>query len=494
MLTQEFDAMLPANESQNIEYKLVWNDEYLKWICGFANAQGGKLYIGVDNSGHVTGINNAGELLESIPNKIVTNLGIVADVNLHTENSLDYIEIVVYPSSTPVLYHGVVHYRSGSTKQELRGTALQNFLMKKHDISWDNLVQEDATLDDISPEAIEYFQRHAIACGRMASDSYSADIELVLKNLDLITEDGRIKKAAIVLFGKKPTKFFTLCEFQIGRFVSETNVIFQTVFSGDIIRMTDDIVEELRAKYLISPIHYEGMHRVEPLEIPEDALREAIHNSLCHKDFSGPHNQMRVYNDRIELWNPGVLPNQLLPAEKVFEPHSSYPRNKNIATVFYRAGHVERWGRGMEKILDGMKSAGLPAPKVEDFCGGVKITLYRPTTYMDALKLTGKPDGTPLTSSDEKTVGKTAGKTAGKTVGKTVEKTVGKTAGKILDAIRDNPKVTQSQLAKITGLTVRGVEWNMKKLQEAKVIKRVGPAKGGHWEIIAQQEDGQDSD
>ena len=73
-------------------------------------------------------------------------------------------------------------------------------------------------------------------------------------------------------------------------------------------------------------------------------------------------------------------------------------------------------------------------------------------------------------------------------------KTVGKTVGKILDAIRDNPKVTQSQLAKITGLTVRGVEWNMKKLQEAKVIKRVGPAKGGHWEIIAQQEDGQDSD
>ena len=466
--------MLQKNESQNVEYKLLWNDEYLKWICAFANAQGGKLYIGVDDSGHVTGISNAKELLESIPNKIVTNLGIVADVNLHTENSLDYIEIVVCPSPTPVLYHGVVHYRSGSTRQELRGMALQDFLMKKHDISWDDLAQENATLDDISPEAIEYFQRHAIACGRMKSESYSADIELVLKNLDLITEDGKIKKAAIVLFGKKPTKFFTLCEFQIGRFVSETDVIFQTVFSGDIIRMTDAIVEELRAKYLISPIHYEGMHRVEPLEIPETALREAIYNSLCHKDFSGPHNQMRIYNDRIELWNPGVLPSQLLPAEKVFEPHSSYPRNRNIATVFYRVGHVERWGRGIEKILDGMKSAGLPAPKIEDFCGGVKITLYRPTTYMDALKLTGKPDGTPLTSSDEKTVGKTVGETVGETV------------GKILDAIRNNPKVTQSQLAKITGLTVRGVEWNMKKLQETKVIKRVGPNKGGHWEIIAQ--------
>ena len=490
--------MLQKNESQNVEYKLLWNDEYLKWICGFANAQGGKLYIGVDDSGHVTGINNAKELLESIPNKISTNLGIVADVNLHTENGLDYLEIVVCPSPTPVLYHGVAHYRSGSTKQELRGPAVLDFMFKKYDISWDDLVQDNATLDDISPEAIEYFQRHSIACGRMKSESYSADIELVLKNLDLITEDGKIKKAAIVLFGKKPTKFFTLCEFQIGRFVTETDVIFQTVFSGDIIRMTDDIVEELRAKYLISPIHYEGMHRVEPLEIPEDALREAIHNSLCHKDFSGPHNQMRVYNDRIELWNPGKLPGELLPAERLLEPHSSHPRNKNISLAFYRAGHIERWGRGIEKILDGMKAAGLPAPKIEDFSGGVKITLYRPTTYMDALRLTGKPDGTPLrTDIETKVKTDTETKVKSETEVKTDIETEVETDKKtkvIVSAIKRNPHITISQLAKMMGMSTGGVEWHVKQLQKKKVIKRVGPKKGGHWEIIAQQEDGQDSD
>jgi len=486
MLTRGFGTMLPANESQNVEYKLGWNDEYLKWICGFANAQGGKLYIGVNDSGHVTGISNAKELLESIPNKIVTNLGIVADVNLHSENGLDYLEIVVCPSPTPILYHGVAHYRSGSTKQELRGEALQAFLMKKHDISWDNLVQEDATLDDISPEAIEYFQQNAISCGRMKTESYSADIELVLKNLDLITEDGRIKNAAIVLFGKRPTKFFASCEFRIGRFLSETDIAFQDIFSGDIVRMPELILKQLRSMYLIAPIHYEGIRRVEPLEIPEDALREAICNALIHKRYTGVHIQMRVYNDRIELWNHGELPSELLPAEKIFESHSSYPRNKHIANAFYRAGFIENWGRGIQKIVDGMKAAGLPTPKIEDFGRGVKITLCRPTTYMDILKLAGKPNGAQLTSSD--------GKTAGKTVEKTVGETVGETVGKILDAIRDNPKVTQNQLAKITGLTVRGVEWNMKKLQKTKVIKRVGPNKGGHWEIIAQQEDGQDSD
>ena len=483
MLTRGFDTMLPANESQNIEYKLVWNDEYLKWICGFANAQGGKLYIGVDDSGHVTGINNAKELLENIPNKIVTNLGIVADVNLHTENSLDYIEVVVYPSPTPVLYHGVAHYRSGSTKQELRGTALQDFLMKKHDISWDNLVQKDATLDDISPEAIEYFQQKAISCGRMDAKSYSTDIKRVLENLHLLSSDGGIRNAAIVLFGKEPTKFFTLCDFRVGRFVSETDILFQDIFSGDIIRMPDLILKQLRSMYLIAPIHYEGIQRIEPLEIPKESLREAICNALIHKDYSGVHVQMRVYNDRVELWNPGVLPSELLPTEKIFEPHSSYPRNRHIATAFYRAGFIENWGRGIQKIVDGMKDAGLPAPKIEDFGGGVKITLSRPTTYMDALKLTGKPDGTPLKNSE-----KNSEKNSKKT-----HKKQG-TPSKIIAAIRKNPSISVSGIAKATRISENTIGWHIRVLRMQNIIKHVGPAKGGHWEIIAQQEDGQDSD
>ena len=150
-------------ECQNIEFKETWSDDYLKWICGFANAQGGKLYIGVDDSENIVGVKNAKKLLEDIPNKIVTTLGIVAEVNLLKENTLDYIEIIVPPSSLPIAYRGTYHYRSGSTKQELRGTALQNFLLKKMGVSWDDVSQERATLDMISPEAVEYFQRKSIA-------------------------------------------------------------------------------------------------------------------------------------------------------------------------------------------------------------------------------------------------------------------------------------------------------------------------------------------
>lgn len=119
------------SESQNIEYKESWRDEYLKWICGFANAQGGRIYIGIDDNQQVVGVADTKRLMEDIPNKIVNYLGIVADVNLLHKEGKDYIEIAVQPCNLPIAYHGIYHYRSGSTKQELKGAALQQFLLRK---------------------------------------------------------------------------------------------------------------------------------------------------------------------------------------------------------------------------------------------------------------------------------------------------------------------------------------------------------------------------
>ena len=115
-------------ENQNIEWKASWHDEYLKWICGFANAQGGRIYIGINDKGFVSGISDSRKMLEDIPNKIRDILGIIADVNLLTQDGKEYIEICISPSSYPVNYKGEYHYRSGSTKQLLKGAALTEFL------------------------------------------------------------------------------------------------------------------------------------------------------------------------------------------------------------------------------------------------------------------------------------------------------------------------------------------------------------------------------
>jgi ATP-dependent DNA helicase RecG len=118
------------SEKQNIEWKESWRDEYLKWICGFANAVGGKLYIGMDDNGKVVGVDNVKKLSEDIPNKVRDVLGIMVDVNILEENGIEYLEIDVPAYSNPINYKGQYHYRSGSTKQELKGAALNRFILQ----------------------------------------------------------------------------------------------------------------------------------------------------------------------------------------------------------------------------------------------------------------------------------------------------------------------------------------------------------------------------
>ena len=160
-----------TDESHNIEFKESWNDRYLQWICGFANAQGGRIYIGVNDNREVVGVADSKRLMEDIPNKIVTHLGIVCDVNLLTADGLDYIEIVVEPSSVPINYRGHYHYRSGSTKQELTGVALQQFILKKMGKQWDDAEHPTATLECIDENAIAYFIKKGVKAKRITEDS-----------------------------------------------------------------------------------------------------------------------------------------------------------------------------------------------------------------------------------------------------------------------------------------------------------------------------------
>lgn len=137
-------------ESQNIEYKSSWKDEYLKWICGFANANGGSIFIGKDNVGNDVGITDTERLLEEIPNKVRDTLGILVDVNLHTTTRGDFIEIIVEGYPYPVNYKGQYHYRSGSTKQELKGAALDKFLLQKKGKRWDAVPVPNILVKDLT--------------------------------------------------------------------------------------------------------------------------------------------------------------------------------------------------------------------------------------------------------------------------------------------------------------------------------------------------------
>ena len=512
-------AKIAFEEKQNIEYKESWRDEYLKWICGFANAQGGRIYIGVDDNHEVVGVSDSKRLMEDIPNKIVTTLGIVAEVNLHEAEGLEYIEIVVNPSNVPIAFKGQYHYRSGSTKQELKGVALQQFLLKKMGLSWDDMPVPYATIDDIDRSAIDYFLRRSIASERMDEEEQNASTEDVLRNLDLITPDGELKSAAILLFGKHVHKFFPAAEFKIGRFHNdESDLIIQDVVDCNLIQMAGKVMDLLRSRYLVSPIRYEGLQRIEELEIPQKALRELIYNAIVHKLYSGPAILMRVFDKSVELWNYGLLPEELTPAD-LMKKHASYPRNRNIASVFYKAGFIESWGRGYKKIREEFEKAGHPVPAVEESGGGVLVTIKRKTIEdiiasreengavnggLNVGKYVGNENDINNCESDDiKDCGKTnvgvnvgvndengglntesGGLNGGLNKNNCHEVIVNSRQKRIISLIKLKPTIIVEQMTSILSISKRSIERDLSMLQKAGVIRHEGSRKSGIWVVL----------
>lgn len=236
-------------EQQNIEYKNSWRDEYLKWICGFANAQGGKIFIGIDDNGKVTGLDDYKKLMEDIPNKAVTHLGLVVDVNLHRKAGKQYIEINVPASTVPISYHGAYHYRSGSTKQELKGAALHKFLLEKIGVSWEQQIIPNATLSEIDEDAVKRFLEKAIGNKRISNLAVDSDTFSLLKQLELVNEKGDFLLAALLLFGKKPKRYAPSAYFKIGRFGhSQSDLRSQDIEEGNILDMADLVLEILDKK------------------------------------------------------------------------------------------------------------------------------------------------------------------------------------------------------------------------------------------------------
>jgi ATP-dependent DNA helicase RecG len=350
-----------TSESQNIEFKLTWRDEYLKWICGFANANGGSIFIGKDDYGNVVGLTDTKRLLEEIPNKVRDVLGILADVNLHTTAQGNFIEIIVEPHPYPVNYKGQYHYRSGSTKQELKGAALDKFLLQKKGKRWDGVPVPNVSTNDLKQETFDFFRKRAFRSQRIDEESLADSNNHLIENLQL-KEVEYLKRASILLFHPNPEKFVTGAYIKIGYFESDSDLRFQDEIHGNLFEQIEKTVEILFTKYIKALISYEGLNRVETYEYPKEAIREALLNAIAHKDYSGGVPiQISVYKDKLMIWNEGQLPENWT-IETLLDKHSSKPYNPDIANAFFRSGYIESWGRGISKMTEQCFNYGLPAP------------------------------------------------------------------------------------------------------------------------------------
>ena len=213
-------------------------------------------------------------------------------------------------------------------------------------------------------------------------------------------------------------------------------------------------------------IRYQGLQRVEEYLFPEPALREALLNAVIHKDYgSSIPIQISVYEDKIMSWNSGFLP-QDWTVERLMGKHPSIPYNPLLANAFFRAGYVESWGRGIEKINRECEEYGAPPPIFDYDASGLMLTIKADPIRAKAI------------------LGEKVGNSIGENFGENFGENLSEHQKKILELLRHDPRMTARELASQVGITARGIELNIAKLKDLGFLTRIGASKGGYWEVL----------
>lgn len=434
-------------ENQNIEWKEFWKDEYFAWICGYANAQGGKLYVGMNDSGQIVGISNSHKLLEDLPNKIRDAMGIIVDINLLESNGKEYIEINVPSYPIAISCKGSYYYRSGSTNQKLTGPELESFILRRRGVTWDSMPLPTFTSDDIDDSVVKKFKKLALKKGRIDASVLDESKEVLMEKL-LLTHAGYYTNAAMLLFSSDPEKWQLGAFVKIGYFENDTDLIYQDEIHGSLLEQIDKIVEVIHLKYMKAKISYNGMQRIEKYFVPEDALREALLNALCHKNYSnGIPAQISVYEDKLYIANCGALPENWT-LENLMSKHASKPFNPNIAHTFYLAGFIESWGRGIEKICNACRDDGVNPPEYTIHPGDIMIKFSAP---------------------ESRIVRSISSKVTDRVTDRVTDK-----EQLLLDLLTEDPAYTYTALSEKLGVSRKTVSARIKNLKEKGIISRVG--------------------
>ena len=356
-------------ENDKVEFKESWRDEYLKVIAGFANSDGGTLYIGYADNGEVVGVTEeqAKRLLEELPNKIRNKLRITPKVLEEHFDGKIVIKIDVLRSDQLVALDGRYYVRSGSTTQELTESELKNLLLERTDKTWDSFPVE-GSLNDLDSETIERWKR-LLALNRV-SYAGNESTEWLLRKTKLVTADGHLTRACMLLFGKDPQEHFISAYTRVGRFKDGTTILDTVDIKGNLLQQLDGSLEVIK-KHLnvkfdtsVTELTLEGTRRREIWDYPLDALREALINALVHRDYSDYTSQIliRIFDDEIWFSNPGKLLPPLTTEDLKKEVHDTVHRNALLAEAFYLAGLIERWGTGTAKMVRLCTEQGLPEP------------------------------------------------------------------------------------------------------------------------------------
>ena len=448
------EILIKEGEGLTIEYKERYTPKIDRDIVAFANSKGGQLLLGVDDTGKVVG--------EKLTNKMKAEINAIArncDPSIHIKNIRQIGKVVVIEiaegDEKPYSSSSGYFRRLDAVTQKMTQREVRAIFRETDYTSFEDITRRDLSLKDISLKKVKSFLREA----NLSYNISKANLAPFLTSLS-ICRKGKINNAGALMFASKIGRFIPHSESIFAAFkgTERTNIYDRNDVRDDLLIQFNEAFSFLK-KHLNVRSEIREFNRFDIYEIPLDALREAIVNAIIHRNYAikGTSIYVRVFDDRVEIENPGGLVEGM--AKRDFGK-SSVRRNPILADLFHRMDKVERMGTGINRMRTLMIEAGMKEP-VFEMDSFFRAIFYRDPRYS-------------LKTDEERR----------KEPDKTTQKTTQNTTQKILEAISKKSDITQKELAAVIGITKDGIKYHITRLRGKGILKRIGPDKGGHWEIV----------
>jgi ATP-dependent DNA helicase RecG len=385
-VSMNFSKILGFGEGTTVEFKESMNEKGYKTISAFSNTDGGLLFCGVSDNGNIVGFDCSDEPVRNITTKIMHKMSIHPSVNCFEWDGKKILKIDIDKSMNPISYNGRYYKRVGSNTTKMLDDELKEFLLRG--TNWDGLTG-DYSLDEIDDETVKKFMRMAVNIGRLPDDT--DDVSEILLRLNLLIDD-KLTNAAIILFGKNPQKYFINALVRVLRLKDDISISDRAI-TGNLFNQVEEaeqaIKNSINVKYEIKG----KLTRDEIWEYPLEAIREALLNSIIHRDYFnyGVQTQIKIFDDYIWFFNTGGLFGGLT-IDELKRPHPSKTRNPLIADVFSKAGLVEVYGSGIGRMLNSLNDTGLPEPEFSEEFGGFSLYMRKDIYDKEYLKGLGLND------------------------------------------------------------------------------------------------------
>ena len=383
----EIRLLIADSETANVEFKGTTGqlERGMESICAFLNGEGGgTVLFGIIDSGKIVGQEVADATKRNIAEHIreLTPAAAVGVQYVDVENGKQVVVLHVEDSrmERPFVYKGRPYMRVESTTAVMPQDVYNDLLFQRDTVKtrWESLVNTDLKLSDLDENEILKTVRMGIENGRLPENT-GTDILEILNRLEL-AENERLKHAAAILFAKREMSDYFQCAVRLARFrgTNKLEFIDNQQVRGNIFTLIDASMAFIFKHLSLSGV-VGGLEREERLTVPYKAIREAVVNAFCHRQYRTPGASVgiAIYDDRVEIENPGSFPYGWKIEELRARKRSS-AQNPLIANVLYKRKMVETWGRGIDLIVDECTSQGLPEPIFESTAGFVTITFHYP--------------------------------------------------------------------------------------------------------------------